>query len=331
MGRIAAGLRPGEVGRGLCLVGLVMLCASCSSPTARRAGPPVSTLVDMPAIAVQATYAGAGVDELEALVARPLEDALCSVEGVAATFTRCEQGACTVLLAFERGQDVDRLAGRVHSAVDRVTAQLPEDVKTRCCLHNPLRAPDLALAVVAAGGASDARQIEAAKELVLRLEGLPCVAQCKVVDHLGTEVQVVIDRAKAANLRLMLSDVAEAVQKYHAARRGKAAGGGEFEVVIPGLDEAAELGDLVIRRDDTGVVRLKDVAQVKRQRARATSHRIDGRRAVLVHVFLRTRGNGQGIDVFRRAMSRLKLPPGVREVVLLSEGLTPFRKGTGTR
>src|SRR5690606_9638618 len=73
------------------------------------------------------TYAGAGPEEIEELITRPIEEAAGSVPGVEEISSVSSEGSSQVRLAFTYGTDLSEAANDVREWVDRLLNLLPED------------------------------------------------------------------------------------------------------------------------------------------------------------------------------------------------------------
>src|SRR5262249_19649354 len=81
--------------------------------------------VDAPLIAVLITQFGASPGELEAQVARKVEDAVASVAGFQHVVTSITDGISSTSINFRFGTDTDRALNDVKDAVTRIRAELP--------------------------------------------------------------------------------------------------------------------------------------------------------------------------------------------------------------
>ncbi|WP_405867874.1 efflux RND transporter permease subunit [Streptomyces sp. NBC_01515] len=84
--------------------------------------------LSFPAITVTATYQGASPDVVEDQVAKPIEDAVKSVDSVQSMTSTSRTGSATVLLQFDFGVDTDTKASEVQQALDKGTVNLPDGV-----------------------------------------------------------------------------------------------------------------------------------------------------------------------------------------------------------
>ena len=91
-------------------------------------GQNINPNVTFPFVSVDAFYSGASPDEMERLVAKPIEDQLQNINHVQHIFTTIEDGYVDVTVQFNIGTDVNFAATDVQQAVDQARAYLPSDL-----------------------------------------------------------------------------------------------------------------------------------------------------------------------------------------------------------
>ena len=82
--------------------------------------------MSMPYLMVITTYPGASPERVEADVTRPMESALGTVTGVQNVYTTSAENFCMVQLEFADGTNMDSTLVKVTSALQEVSASLPE-------------------------------------------------------------------------------------------------------------------------------------------------------------------------------------------------------------
>ena len=91
---------------------------------------PVDLMPDIvyPTISVRAEYPGVAPEEMENLVARPLEDAFSSAPGVEEITSMSTEGSTSIRVSFNYGTDLDEAANELRVRLDRRRNTLPEDM-----------------------------------------------------------------------------------------------------------------------------------------------------------------------------------------------------------
>ncbi len=85
--------------------------------------------IDIPFVAVATIYPGAGPEEIETLVSKPLEDAVSSINKVKNVTSASQEGVSTVSIEFDLSADLDAAAADVRDRVSAEKGQLPQDAE----------------------------------------------------------------------------------------------------------------------------------------------------------------------------------------------------------
>ena len=85
--------------------------------------------LDLPTITVSAALPGAAPSQLETDVARKLEDSISTLQGVKHIYTKVQDGSVTLTAEFRLEKPVQEALDDVRSAVSRVRADLPGDLR----------------------------------------------------------------------------------------------------------------------------------------------------------------------------------------------------------
>jgi HAE1 family hydrophobic/amphiphilic exporter-1 len=80
-----------------------------------------------PVVTVSVTYPNVGPEQMEALVTRPIENAVSRVNGIQLINSTSAEGQTTVSAQFYFGTNIDTAAVDIQEQVDRIRSQLPND------------------------------------------------------------------------------------------------------------------------------------------------------------------------------------------------------------
>ena len=226
--------------------------------------------IDFPSISVMTTYEGAGPEEIETLITRPIEEAIGTVEGIDSIESFSAEGRSRVALRFVWGTNLDTALNDVRATIERVKAGLPEDAEDPVIFKFNLGSfPIMQLALSGELTEPQLRQL-AELQLAPRLERVEGVASVDVRGGLKRQIQVVLDTERLRAFGLSPSSVVDALR---AENRNLPAGNIErFDqsLLVRVLGEAGEPEDLqtLIVGSRSGVegasvpIYLRDVAQV---------------------------------------------------------------------
>ena len=110
-----------------CVIILLLLLGVTSY---NRIGIDILPKFDVPYVQITAVYPGASPEEVETGVARRIEDAVGSLDGLKHTTTICMENAAAITLEFELGTNVDLTLHDVREKLNRIVDDLPEGAET---------------------------------------------------------------------------------------------------------------------------------------------------------------------------------------------------------
>lgn len=275
--------------------------------------------VDFPFVTVTTAYPGAGPEEIETLVTKPIEDAVTSVEGVKQIQSTSLEGVSVVSIEFELGIDSDVALQDVTSKVNAIVGSLPVDAERPVASKlNVAAQPILTIAVE-----SDSLSSLQLRDLVddrirARLARIEGVADIAVRGGEVREIRVAVDRDRLISyglgIRDALSAIAGSTLDVPSGRIER--GATEVGVRMSGeFNSVDELRNLVIpitdrQRPNTppAIVRLKDIATITDGPAERTEiSRINGRDAVVMTIQKTREGNTVAItDNVLKALDELE-------------------------
>lgn len=243
-------------------------------------------ITEFPGVAVAVILPGADAEQMERLVAIPIEDQVNSIEDIREIRSASRAGLAVINVEFEWGADAEEKFGEVVREINVVRPTLPDGVvDIRMRRYNPAQAAIVQMALTSDDASF--RQLEAyAKGLRDALERAPGVQQADVWGAPPAEVRVAANLDQLAAYRLPLAAVAEALQREGVDTPIGAveAGGRRFNVQASGsFDSLDEIRRVALRAQDGSLVTVGDVAEVSwANDERAHITRFNGQRAVFV-------------------------------------------------
>src|SRR5206468_12545023 len=85
--------------------------------------------IDLPTVVVTASLPGAAPGQLETDVARKIENSVATLQGLKHLYTKVHDGTVTITAEFRLEKPVQEAVDDVRSAVSRVRADLPGDLR----------------------------------------------------------------------------------------------------------------------------------------------------------------------------------------------------------
>lgn len=82
--------------------------------------------IELPMAIIMTTYAGAGPEEIENLVTKPIESACASVAGMEELQSQSSENSSIVMVTFSDGTDLDEALTDLRDKVDQAKSMLPD-------------------------------------------------------------------------------------------------------------------------------------------------------------------------------------------------------------
>jgi len=297
-------------------------------------GMPVELLpnIEFPVVSVVTVYPGAGPQEVESAVTKPVEEAVGTVSGVRRVQATSQEALSLVLVEFALGTDLDAAAATVREKLEAVRARLPRDAQTPVVQRFSFSAfPILSLSLT-----SRARSPQQLRDLVDdriqgRLEQVPGVADVEVIGGQLREIQVDVDRDRLQAYGLSLGAVTAALAQENLNVPAGSLRLGPRQYGVRALGEFADLEqvrDVLLPLPGGGAVRLRDVAAVHDGVAeRSQLSRLNGEESVTVLVRKAADANTIAVaDAVKRELARLRAELPDLEVTVASDASTFARE-----
>lgn len=164
--------------------------------------------VDVPIVAVITVYPGAGPEEIETLVSRPLEEQISSIAGLKRLSSKNLEGVSQVIAEFKSGVDANRAEQQVRDKVNLSRGKMPAEIEEPVIRRfDPSDQPVLILAFSA--DLPQAQLYDLADQVVKpRLEQVNNVGAVEIYGGRKREIQVLLDRDKLREKEMSVSQIA---------------------------------------------------------------------------------------------------------------------------
>ena len=230
---------------------------------------PVASLpqVEFPTIVVNASLPGASPESMAATVATPLERALGSISGVQAISSDNRQGRANIRLEFDLSRNIDDAARDVQAAINAARNELPAGMPGNPTFRkvNPAQSPIMALALSSPNLPQGTLYDLASTVIAQKIAQISGVGEVSVGGSSLPAVRVQLNPGALAHHGLSLDDVRNAISSANALRPMGALENDTHHWTVrlsDPLRRAVDYQDLIVRYQDGGPVRLRDVAQV---------------------------------------------------------------------
>lgn len=298
---------------------------------------PVAQYPDItpPTVSVMATYPGANAQTVARTVGVPIEEQVNGVENMLYMSSNSgSDGSYMLTITFELGTDIDQAAINVQNRLNQAEATLPTAVKEQGITVNK-ESTNIVLFCSLEGdstGRYNALYLTnyANINLVNALSRVKGVGGVEAFGGGDYSMRVWLDPELMRARNLTPSDVYAAIQSQNMEVSAGEVGGApnpgndafQFTLTSRGeLQTAEEFGNIVIRTDGSGILRLKDVAKVDLGSQSYTSTTlVSGKQAALLGIKQLPGANALSVSkAAREELDRLAqyFPPGVKYNVVL--------------
>ncbi|MCW6534224.1 efflux RND transporter permease subunit [Sphingomonas lycopersici] len=275
--------------------------------------------VSFPRVVIDIDAGSRPADQTARSVTTPVEQALRAVQGVQNVRSETTRGSAQISIDFGWGRDMTASTLLVEAAMSRALGALPPGTSYNVRRMDPTVFPIISYALESDRTSPAELQNFARYQLVPLLSGISGLARADVQGGDTAEVEVLADPARLAAHGLAMSDLSTAIANGNVLSAvGRVQDRGRLSLVVADrtLPGAAAVGEVVVKTDPAGVVRVRDVASVQPGVAPQWMHvSEDGRRAVLLNIYEQPDGNAVRIaQTVQQKLAAVRLPPGTRLV-----------------
>lgn len=299
---------------------------------------PVAQYPDItpPTVMVSATYPGANAETVARAIGVPVEEQVNGVDGMMYMSSTCgSDGSYSLTITFETGTDIDEAAVEVQNRVQEAYAQLPTAV-TEQGLSVVKRSSNNVLFV--ALEADDPERYDALyltnyaqlnmTDPLSRVEGVGGVQAFGSGEY---SMRIWLDPEAMRIRNLTPAEVIGYIQSQNMEVSAGSVGappennGAEFQYTLTSqgqLSSAEEFGNIILRSDGNGILRLKDVAKVELGSSSYTAvAKVNNKETALIGIEQRPGANA--LEVAKGSLAELDrlsqyFPDGVHYTVVLN-------------
>jgi len=291
--------------------------------------------VTFPVISATVVYPGAGPDEVETQILKPMEDEVATIAGLKKLRATAKEGVGTIVAEFTLETDAKHAEQQVRDRVALAKRKLPDDAKEPVIRRfDPSDMPQLAIAVSADLSPGDLFDLA---DDVIR-PALQQVAQVGLVEVVGgrkREIRVALDRAELARRELSAGAVSDALRiagvNVPAGRVTRGAGDRLFRTVGE-FSDPEEIGKVVVAfRGNETPIRVRDLGTVGEglvdERTRAF---YSGKPAVYLQVYRQSGSNTLAVvgavrERLKRLQEDISRHPGAPKLEVVMDHSTEIR------
>jgi HAE1 family hydrophobic/amphiphilic exporter-1 len=222
--------------------------------------------VDLPTVSVRVNLPGASPEEVESLVAQPIEEVVNTVDGISELRSVSGQGTAIVIATFKLDRNLESAAQDVRDRVNTLGRQLPEDVTPPIVQKfDNDSTPVLTLALSAD---RSLRELTELGDKIVRpqLERIGGVGEVQVVGGLERAINVWVDAERLRAYQISITQVRDALALQNADVPGGNVTTNKEELTLRTMGrftDPRQFDDLVIANINGAPVKLRDIGHAE--------------------------------------------------------------------
>jgi len=241
--------------------------------------------IDPGLIVITATYPGASPEEIEEGIILKIEDNLKGVSGIDNIKSSSRENVGNVNVKIVSGYDGDLLLQDVKNAVDQINS-FPAGMEPPSISKKEHLAPAIFFSVK---GNLDLKSLKNyARSIENDLRSVEGISKVSLSGFPNEEIEIAFRENDLKAYEMTLLEASNAVKRANIDLTGGTIKGVDEELFIRTKNKkyyASELGNIVLRGTDKGIVRLRDVADLNDKWAEDVNRAdLDGERAIVITV-----------------------------------------------
>jgi HAE1 family hydrophobic/amphiphilic exporter-1 len=280
--------------------------------------------IDLNIVSVMTSYAGAGAEDVETNVTRPLEDALNSTEKLKEITSQSRDGMSVIMLEFDFGTDMDAVMNDVRDKVDMISGFLPDGTEDPMILKfSSDMIPVVVLSATEQESAGALYKIldEQVANPLNRISGVGTVSVSGAPQR-EIQVNVIPERLEAYNISLEQIAQVIATENVNIPAGNFDIGTQTYMMRLEGeFENSRDLNNIIVGNNQGRAIYLKDVASVKDTlESRVQESYTNGQRSASIVVQKQSGANTAAIaDAVKTQLIELEknLPPDIKLVTVM--------------
>jgi len=267
--------------------------------------------MEMPVLAVMGSYEGAGPEEVEEKVTKPLESSMAGISGIDSMTSISASGTSIVILVFDYETDLNEASNSVRDKLEQAKFMLPSEVDNLSVMKMDMNSMPIMMIAI-----SGDRNIDDVKKIVdetiqPRMERINGVAAATAMG--GSEQQVIItaDPYRLSAYGLSVGSISQIVAGENSNHPGGYVSQGSKNILVRTLGQyetIEELASTQVSLPTGGTARLGDIVDIQMGIAKQSSYvTADGKEVIALGIQKESGGNTVDVDEgVRQAIEELQ-------------------------
>ncbi|MES2332074.1 MAG: efflux RND transporter permease subunit [Bacteroidota bacterium] len=224
--------------------------------------------IDPPIISISTSYTGANADIIESQITEPLEKTVNGIPGIRSISSSSSLGSSNITVEFNLGVDLEAAASDVRDKVGQAQRGLPQDIDAPPIVSKADANSDFILILAVQSHTKSLLELSDYAENVLQqqLQTIKDVSSVNIFGQKRYAMRLWLNPDKLNAYNVAFTDIRTAVNKENIELPPGKIYGNNTELIIRALgrlQNEQQFRDLIIREDESGIVRLGDVATVE--------------------------------------------------------------------
>lgn len=283
--------------------------------------------VTFPTVTVYTTYEGVVPEDMEALITRPIEEAVGSVSGIQRVRSLSSQGASVVRLNFNWGTDLFFAETEVRKRLDMIRRGIPQDAEQPVVFsYDPNDEPVVVLTLTSATRSPRELRTIATQQLEQRIERISGVASAATAGGYDRQINIRVSNAGMRTYNLDIAEIASTLRQENIQVPAGQLEEGETTYSLRTVGDfrnIEQIRNTIVGTHEGNPVYLRDVARVEDGIAQPIGNvRVQGNDGVIINIYRQSDSNVvMAAGGVMRALDDLRtiLPPGVYLDVLTNQ------------
>ncbi|MDD2244934.1 MAG: efflux RND transporter permease subunit [Dysgonamonadaceae bacterium] len=275
--------------------------------------------IEMNVISVMTSYSGAGADDVETNVTRPLEDVLNSTENLKKITSQSRDGFSMIMLELEFGSNMDNAMNDIRDKIDLIKNFLPDGVENPTILKFSSDMIPVMVLSATAEESADALYKVLDDQIANPLNRIKGVGTVSVGGAPQREVQVNVNPEKLEAYNISLEQVAQvlAAENVNVPAGNLDIGSQTYMLRLEGeFNESRQFNDIIVGNHSGNPIYLRDVAVVNDTvESKIQENYTNGKRSASIIIQKQTGSNTVSIaNEVKKQLPELQknLPPDVK-------------------
>ncbi|MES2003845.1 MAG: efflux RND transporter permease subunit [Bacteroidota bacterium] len=224
--------------------------------------------IDPPIITISTSYTGANADIIESQITEPLEKQVNGIPGIRTISSSSNLGSSNITVEFNLGVDLEAAASDVRDKVGQAQRSLPQDIDAPPIVSKADANSDFILVLSVQSQTKSLLELSDYAENVLQqqLQTIKDVSSVNIFGQKRYAMRIWLDPDRMNAHNIAFTDIRTAINTENIELPPGKIYGNNTELIIRALGRLKSENDfnnLIIKEDETGIIRLGDVAKIE--------------------------------------------------------------------